>query len=225
MFEWLLMSIIFLLIWLIIFSLKRNLRKEMVIVSLLTMPFGLTEPFFIPEYWNPQTIFNLAQKTGFDIESLIFCFAIGGIATVLYELLIKGEHVRIKKQEHKKARHKFHHLILLSPFFIFLLLFIFVDINPIYITMIAMSLGSILTLYCRPDLKNKIWFGGFTFLILYFLFFLVFNLIFPSYIEQVWNLSVISGILILGIPLEELLFAYSFGMLWSSLYEHLYWYK
>jgi hypothetical protein len=32
-----------------------------------------------------------------------------------------------------------------------------------------------------------------------------------------------SGILIMGIPLEEYLFAFGVGMLWSSLYEHIQW--
>jgi hypothetical protein len=49
------------------------------------MPFGLTEPLFVPRYWDPPSLFNLAATTGFDIESLIFCFAIGGIGAVLYD--------------------------------------------------------------------------------------------------------------------------------------------
>ena len=48
---------------------------------------------------------------------------------------------------------------------------------------------------------------------------------FPGYVERVWNLKVISGILIFGVPLEELMFAFSFGFLWSSVYEHVKWYK
>ena len=47
----------------------------------------------------------------------------------------------------------------------------------------------------------------------------------PGYVEKVWTLSAISGIEIIGIPVEELLFAFTFGMLWSSYYEHLTWRK
>jgi len=35
----------------------------------------------------------------------------------------------------------------------------------------------------------------------------------------------LTHILLLGIPIEELLFAFTFGMYWSELYEHLYWRK
>lgn len=46
------------------------------------MPFGLTEPLFVPEYWMPPSLFDLALNTDFDIESLIFYFGIGGIGAV-----------------------------------------------------------------------------------------------------------------------------------------------
>lgn len=51
----------------------------MIWASVMTMPLGLTEPLFVPAYWNPPSLFNLAQRTGFDIESLIFAFAIGAL--------------------------------------------------------------------------------------------------------------------------------------------------
>lgn len=63
------------------------------------------------------------------------------------------------------------------------------------------------------------------FLEIYFIYFLTLIAMYPGYVEKVWNLKIISGILILGIPMEELLFAISFGFIWSSVYEHLTWHK
>ena len=45
----------------------------------------------------------------------------------------------------------------------------------------------------------------------------------PGYIASVWNLPALSGVLIGGIPLEELLFGFAFGVYWASVYEHLTW--
>lgn len=45
----------------------------------------------------------------------------------------------------------------------------------------------------------------------------------PGYIERVWDLSALSGVLVDGIPLEELLFGLAFGAYWTSVYEHLTW--
>lgn len=222
---WFIASLGLLIVWLIIFILKRNVRKEMFWVSLLTAPFGLTEPLFVPEYWSPPSLFNLAAKTGFDIESLIFSFAVGGIGAILYELIAKIKRQKISKHEKHKKRHRFHLLALFSPVLVFLPLQLFTKLNPIYSASIAMFIGGIAAILCRADLKKKIWIGGISFLAIYFAFFLLFNLAYPGLVQEVWNLSAISGILILGVPLEELMFAFTFGMLWSSAYEHIMWYK
>src|SRR3989344_1876506 len=141
--EWFVFSLILFVIWIIVFIFNKG-KKEMLIVSVLTMPFGLTEPLFVPEYWSPPSLFNLALKTGFDIESLIFCFAIGGIGTVAYEIIVKKYHKNIKNLEIK--RHKYHYFILFSPIMTFLILFIFTKLNPIYSASIAMFIGGIGTI-------------------------------------------------------------------------------
>ena len=86
---WLWWSSGFLLPWLALYVTNPQFRPVMWRVSLVTAAFGLTEPIFVPEYWNPPSLFELAQRTGFDIESLIFSFAIGGIGAVLYNALTK----------------------------------------------------------------------------------------------------------------------------------------
>lgn len=197
----------------------------MLVVSFWTSLLGLTEPIFVPEYWNPPSIFNLAQKTGFDIESLIFAFAVGGLAVIIYELIFKVKHEEFPLREIKHPRHKLHLPILFSAPIIFLLLWLFTNLNPIYSTSIALLAGGLLTWYCRPDLKKKMAVSAFIFLGIYFFFFLAWVNLWPNYVREVWNLGAISGILILGIPLEELIFAFSLGFLWSSVYEHVKWSK
>lgn len=197
----------------------------MLTVSLWTSLLGLTEPIFVPEYWNPPSLFNLAQKTGFDIESLIFAFSVGGLAVIVYEWIFKIRHKKISLAEKHDPRHRFHLLVLFSAPIIFLLLSIFTSLNPIYSAFIALIGGGLFTWYCRPDLKKKMIVSAFIFLGIYFLFFLALVAILPAYVEQVWSLSIISGILIIGIPIEELMFAFGLGFLWSSVYEHIKWYK
>ncbi|HEY4694565.1 MAG TPA: lycopene cyclase domain-containing protein [Candidatus Nanoarchaeia archaeon] len=224
-FAYLIGSLSLSLIWVVIwFSLKsKESRAEMVKVSLATSLLGFTEPIFVPAYWNPPTLFNLASKTGFDLESLVFAFAVGGIAVAAYELFWKGRHQEITQEERHHPQHKFHLWALLAAPVSFLILFLATSLNPIYSTVTALLVGAVATFYCRPDLIRKMVSSGLLFLSVYFFFFLVFNLLFPGYTEEVWNLKAISGILILKVPLEELLFAFSFGLMWSSVYEHTSW--
>ena len=222
---WLVFSLILLLIWLVMFLVRKKLRKEMFYTSLFTMPFGLTEPFFVPAYWSPPSLFNLAVRTGFEIESLIFSFAIGGIGSVIYEFIFKVKHKKMSKKEMHGKEHKYHFWALFLPIIVFFLLILFTNLNPIYFVSISMFVGGISVALCRPDLKKKVFIGGFLFLVLYFIFFLLFNLFYPNAVYNYWNLQAISGILLLGVPLEELIFAFTFGLMWSSVYEHIRGYK
>lgn len=224
---WLIWSLILIVIWLIIYASlgSSGAKKEMLYVSLWTSLLGLTEPLFVPEYWSPPSLFDLAVRTGFDIESIIFSFGIGGIAVVLYERIWRNRHLSMSVKEHNLPHHKFHIWTLLSaPVALVALLFL-TDLNPLHSAIIAMLIGGFATWYCRPDLKKKMVLSAFLFLALYFVYFLTLIAMSSGYVERVWNLDAISGILIVGIPIEELLFALSFGFIWSSIYEHLTWRK
>ncbi|MBI2498809.1 hypothetical protein HYV88_01045 [Candidatus Woesearchaeota archaeon] len=221
MYEYLIGSLILLIIWILLFEIKKEVRKEMLLTSIFTAPLGLTEFIFVPEYWDPPTIFNLAKTTGLDIESLIFSFAMGGIASILYEELFKVKHITLSSKERKK--HTLHYFYVFVPILVFLFFYFMTNLNPIYVTAISLFLGAIAIVNCRKDLKDKIIKGGFLFLGLYFIFFILFIAMYPNYVSNVWNFSAISGILIFGIPLEELMFAFTLGMYWAGLYEHINW--
>lgn len=219
---WLTWSLLFLVPWGIVFTLFPRFRAKMWKASLYTAPFGLTEPLFVPEYWNPPTLFDLAQRTGFDIESLIFCFGIGGIAVVLYDLISPHKATDLAQHERNSTRHRFHRIILFSPFIVFIALGFF-PWNAIYPGIIALLVGGVGTILCRPDLLKRTAIGGTIFVAYYFVFLLGLELLSPGYIARIWNLKNLSGISLLGFPIEEFLFALGFGMYWSSVYEHIYW--
>ncbi len=220
---WFIWSLIILALWAITYLLRKESRKEMLKMSLITIPFGLTEPLFVPEYWFPPSLFNLAEKTGFDLESLIFSLAIAGIGAVLYQFIFRYDSTEIPLTERKHVRHRLHRYILLVPVLVFAILAFFTTLNHIYCGIIALFTAGLATLYCRPDLKGKIWIGGLLFTLMYFIYFGSILPFYPQYVELYWNQDDLSQVLILGVPLEEMLFAFSFGMLWSSLYEHMYW--
>ena len=103
---WFLWSSAFLLPWLALYVWFPAQRRVQLPASLATMPFGLTEPLFVPEYWSPPSLFDLARRTGFDVESLIFCFAIGGIAVVSYNALAGKGLARVAVEYRWLPRHR-----------------------------------------------------------------------------------------------------------------------
>lgn len=193
-------------------------------VSLLTAPFGLTEPMFVPEYWSPPSLFGLAAETGFDIESVVFSFAIGGIGAILYDALTRTPDITpVAASERRQSRHRFHRWALAAPALVFLPGYLFTSWNPIYPAILALAGGAGAAIACRPDLKARTLTSGVLFLVLYVILVGGSELSAPGYIERVWNLDALSGIVIWRLPLEELLFALTFGAYWSGLYEHFTW--
>ena len=221
-YTWLLWALAFLLPWAMLFAARPALRRRMLWASVLTAPFGLTEPLFVPAYWNPPSLFDRAQRTGFDIESIIFCFAIGGLGAAGYGALAPLPLRRMDHHARLLPRHRWHLLALLSPIIVFAAL-IGIDWNPIYPGILALAVGAGAALLCRTDLWRNTLYGGGVFLALYAVFLLGLKWLWPGYIEAVWNLAALVGWRPAGLPLEELLFGVAFGMYWSSVVEHLSW--
>ncbi len=221
---WFLWSSSFLIPWLALFIAFPRHRRAMWWSSVATAPFGLTEPLFVPKYWNPPSLFNLAQRTGFDIESLVFCFAIGGVGVVLYNIVTRQRLAPFPPDEKRLPLHRHHRWVLASPFLVFVAL-VWFPWNAIYPGIVAMAIGAVATIWCRPDLKWKTWIGGGLFLGYYIIFLSGLELLAPGYIQEVWNLNVLTGLQIFGFPLEEILFAFVFGMYWTGAYEHMAWHR
>jgi hypothetical protein len=190
--------------------------------SALTAPFGLTQFLFVPAYWNPPSLFDLAHRTGFDIESIIFCFAIGGLGVAGYRILAPASDHALAVQKRNSHLHSWHRAALVSPFFAFGVL-LMLPWNPIYPGIAALFVGALAAGLCRPDLWRSTLVGGVVFLALYTVFLLGLKWLWPGYIEVVWNLGDLIAWRPAGLPLEELLFGFGFGMYWSSVYEHVTW--
>ncbi|MDZ4865098.1 MAG: lycopene cyclase domain-containing protein [Gemmatimonadota bacterium] len=219
---WLLWSSAFLVPWLVLFLATPRLRAMMWRTSLATSLLGLTEPLFVPEYWNPPSVFELARRTGFDIESFIFAFAVGGIGTALYHGLAHHHLVRASAEARRGTLHRFHRAALIIPLASFVPLY-FLPWNPIYPSITVLGLGALGSVLCRPELRTNTVIGGLLFLGLYAAFMLGLKWLAPGYIVAVWNLSALQGGLVYGIPLEELLFGFTFGLYWTGVYEHFTW--
>lgn len=98
-YAWLVWASAFLLPWIVLYLANPLLRPVMWRASFATAVLGLSEPLFVPAYWNPPSLFELAQRTGFDIESLIFSFALGGVGVVLYNALTRTALARVPAAE------------------------------------------------------------------------------------------------------------------------------
>jgi energy-coupling factor transporter transmembrane protein EcfT len=131
---------------------------------------------------------------------------------------------RGRRAERRQPLHRFHLAALFVPFVLFVPLY-FLPWNPIYPSLVCLAVGAVASVICRPDLKVKTLAGGALFLSQYAVVLLGIKWFAPGDIEEVWNLRALSGGLIYGIPLEELLFGFTFGLYSAGVYEHFSWQK
>ncbi len=79
----------------------------MLLVSLWTSLLGLTELLIVPAFWNPPSLFDLAQRIHLDIESLPFSFSVGGLTVMIYEWIFPVRHWTASASERHMHRHGF----------------------------------------------------------------------------------------------------------------------
>lgn len=204
--------LLFLLIWLILFYHKKNVRREMVLMSFLIAPLGpISELFYFKDYWKPNYLLPLF---GFGVEDLFFAFLIGGIAAVIYEELF------VRKYKNTKPEKDLHIFILVLAGLLSMLVFnLILGFNSIYVSSVTFFIIGTVILFKRRDLIRNAVFSGLLVAFIMFLFYLIYIKIFPNIITNWWQLDKISGILIFGVPLEEIIWGFAWGFIAGPFYE------
>ena len=184
----------------------------MITVSIFTGLCGpVSELLYLSDYWKPQ-LFN---GWAIGIEDFLFGFFIGGIASVIYEVLFRKHFRTIKKR-----RPKSFVTLLVFALFVFVTSILFISgLNSIYSTSIAMILIGVLVSVLRKDLFiDSVMSGLLMGLTLFILYFIFLNL-YPEAISRWWLIHNISGLFVWKVPVEELLWAFGLGVMVGPLYE------
>ncbi|MBU0957237.1 MAG: hypothetical protein KKF56_00345 [Nanoarchaeota archaeon] len=211
-------SLVMLLVWGILYYLRKDVRHEMLIISIMFGIIGLfVDPIYSKDWWFPLTITNTMP----GIESFLFGFAVGGVSSVVYDIFF-GKRVRIKK-----ANKKMEEIRNLNLFFImliggglFFISFFIFQLNSFYASFPALLVPLAIILIKRKDLLLDSIFSGVLVAIISFIFYIAPEMMLPGWIASTWNFEMISGILVLGVPIEDLIWFFLAGLLIGPLYEY-----
>lgn len=88
---------------------------------------------------------------------------------------------------------------------------VILNFNSMYVSIVAFFIIGILILIIRRDLLKEALFSGLLVSMVLFLFYFIWGQIFPGVIQEWWILKNISGVIIFGTPLEELMWGFSWG--------------
>ena len=214
-FAYLVGALLFDAAWLTCYLIGKRYRPQIIWGTVVTAPLAFTSFLFVPQYWKPPSLFDLDAHIRVGIEDFLWAGAVGGIASMVGELVLK-EKLAARRKEHRKKHY--------SPFIVMLAVFLVLwRIYPnknIYSTAIAFVACALVVAFLRSDLIPTMLVGATVFTILYLLLFLFFLWLYPKFIDLYYNLPNISGIRPFGVPIEELMFAASGGAVWSVAYEY-----
>ena len=209
------LALIWRIIWFILFILRKDLRAKMLIMSSAVILFSFFDYYSRPGYWHPTTFFSLPV----GIEDILFGFAFGGVASVLYPVK------RIKHQGPVKSTVDVRNMAALSPVLIISIgLFVLFGINIMVSLPVGLLTGCLLIVAIRPDLTKRLLYSGTWFGLLYLFILLLWFSLFPQ-AHQWWNLRIYGNITVFNVPLGEVLFGFIFGAFWGTAYEFIFSYK
>ncbi|MBI2142644.1 hypothetical protein HYU15_04130 [Candidatus Woesearchaeota archaeon] len=213
-YTYLLGSTMLLALWIGLFIHRKDVRKEMLFVSLIVAFFGLALEglALTKDWWQPETI----TGTIIGIEDFIYGFAIAGIAAVIYEEIFKR-----KLHERKKGKHDNKDIAISLALMLvtFSISFFALKIHSFYSTVLALSFGAAYILAKRPDLTIDSIATGTILTIIGLLGYLIVNAFSPGFVNDWFFMDKLSGILILGYPIEDLIWYFLTGMLLGPIYE------
>lgn len=200
-------------VWVAMFALRPRSRREMLYMGTL---FGvaavvIAQIYALADYWNPPYIFGPV----FNIEDFLYGFFYGGIAAELLEA--------VTGREDSDQKMKKRSWLVVLMFFVTLVSFVLlVDqlrLNSIFAHIISPIVAGTCIVLTRRDLAGAALQSGLILVVFTSVWYLVILSMYPHAIEQSWMLENLSGILLIGIPIEEYIFAFSLGFGGSVFYE------
>lgn len=199
------------IIWTIFFLLRKDLRRKMLIMGICTAPLIVFDTFFIPKYYNPWLYKVIPLFGNVFLESLITAFFFGGIFSSIGQVFTKKPLYKLSK---------LNPLIFLIVPAIFSLNFIVpLKINPLNWWIIANLITcAVLFFFMRKQMIKNMFLNAFYLLLFYIPLFYFMWFAFPS-VPLSYSSYGLIGIKIFGAPIEELIWAFSTGLIAGPIYE------
>lgn len=217
-YNFLLLSLLFLVPGLVILLLRKDLREPILLMSLASIPFAFTEYLFYPNYWEPKFLWNLIDKIGFGIEDIIFVIGLASFSSTAYSFTFRFQY---KKGNSINRLNQIKRITILFSFVLLFLAGVLIFELAIIYGSIFIMLGLSLFIFSqRYDLIVPALLGGCICCLIYTLLCVVLMFIYPSIFEITWHTDKFLNLYFFGLPFEELLYGYSSGFIATIFYPY-----
>ena len=211
-FVYLLGSLLFLPIWLLLFWRLPGARREMLVMSGLFVSIGvpIEALLYTRDWWHPVTI----TGTLVGIEDVIYSIGNGGYMAALYMALTRPTYQRSAPPSLWLRGAPVLCLVLVP-----LVLVFGFGVHSFVATTVGSLAALAIVLGARPDLTRVAVVTGVVGAAVAIPVYLAMEAIFPGSIAATWDLPHLSGLLPLGIPIEDLLWYVYTCAVWGTYYK------
>lgn len=192
---------------------RPDLRVVMRRMALASIPFAFTERLFYPDYWAPKFLFDLVNVIGFGIEDVLFVTALAAFSSTAWAVTARRRFVGAGARAPLKAA-----LGVLGACFAIVGVVAALGIPMIYGAPVIMTVMGAGMCVARPDLWRPSLGGAAVTTIVYTGACGLLMALIPQVFELDWNSDKFLNIFVLGIPLEELLYASTAGFVATAFY-------
>lgn len=210
---YLVFSLLFSFYFLVLFYIRPDLQKGMVIMGLVFTVAGLIGQYSIwtVDWWSPQTVTN----TRLGIEDIVHGFTIGGVSLVLYLVLFKKKIVPDSKQ--KKSLYSAVAISIISVGSSLIFFYIF-HLHSFLATLLGALIMFFYLIWKRRGLLKISIISGMLLMFVSVPIYVFVNILIPEFIRSSWMHKNLSGITFMNIPIEDIVFYGVVGMIVLPLY-------
>lgn len=219
-YRFLVFALLFLMPGAAVFLIRQDLRRVMGIMALFAIPFAFTEFLFYPRYWEPVFLFDLVNILGFGIEDIIFVVGLASFTSTAYAFVFRKGYEPAPGASIRDALQL--GMSFLVVVFAGVLVLVLLSVEMIYGSVLIMLLAYCFIIFRRRDLAIPGILGGAVSLVVYTLLCWAIMVIYPSIFKLTWHTEQFLNIFILGVPLEEIMYAAAAGLIATVFYPFIF---
>ncbi len=215
-YNFLILSLLFLVPGMFIYCRRKDLRGVIHVMALFSIPFAFTERFFYPSYWEPVFLFDLVNKIGFGIEDLIFVIGLSAFTSTVYAFSMGYNYITKSETDFLSVFIK--GLLILGTTFLLVITVVLLKIEMIFGSFGIMTGMSLVIFFIRKDLIIPGLAGGILSVTIYSLLCFCLMFLIPDIFKLTWHTDQFMNYFIFGIPIEEIIYGYTSGMISTIFY-------
>ncbi len=184
-------------------------RRPMILAGVISGPGALYQSIFVPEYWEPVQLFRFLAGP----EDLIFLVSMGGLGWLIVPVLYGRRTMQFNIRPWRITRAYVGFTVIFLGVWLTLWN---AGMHVLRAELVATAAVVLTVLVLRLRFWPLVVIGPLLFGLPYTVLLSLGLWLHPEFLGQ-WNLNSLTGLYVLGIPIEETAWAFSYGAAWPLL--------